>query len=245
MAQRRSGGTRRARVQPVVGVPVRVVGREHEHLVAPSCSITVSRAAGSAGPSTGCSVTRTCSRTYSDGARVFHGTSRRRPRHTLSKRQERGQPGEARPRQHDAQAGEAVERPLGDQRGELRLERRRHVDVLLDVVRRPARRGRRQAGRAAEVQGERQVVLRGRLQQRPPDAVAVRDRGADRQVDLHEARVRCRPGRSPPPPSPAAPGRRSRPRRRGSGSSHSATSQSLTALAIAAAASGLRIDSTP
>ena len=105
----------------------------------------VANPAASVGPSNGCVVT----------PHVLADVRRRRPasstgsrdaapRHSRSKRHRNGgQPREAALDADHAQLREAIEGALDDEAHELRLERARHVDVLLEVGRRPADRRRR------------------------------------------------------------------------------------------------------
>ena len=149
------------------------------------------------GSSQGWTVRRMCSRMYSDGSLLFQGISRRSPFHSLSMRQiKRRQPGEATLDQGNAQGGKAVEDPLDDQVQDLRLKHRGHVDVVFEIVGRPAGRRGRITRRAAKVNADHQVVPRGRLEDGVVATIAVRMRRADREKHLDKARDDRRPARS-------------------------------------------------
>ena len=200
-------------------MPVRPVGGEHEHLRRPELVDDLRELRR---------VRRPVDRLQAD-PHVLADVGRRRPRQPrhlapqaapalVGAPQERGQPREPGLQQRDAQAGVAVEGPLGDEAQELGLERRGHVDVLLDPGRRPARRGRRQPRRAAEVQLGDEVVLRDRVE------AAATSRGCRTASPSGPAGARRRTpdarraGAPRPPPSPAGRwGRRAPPAAAGRG----------------------------
>ena len=215
-----------------IEVPVRVVGREQQHVVGAQMleqALRPPRAVG--GASNGCSVRRTCSRTISTGARSTQGTSMRRPRQNFDNRQQNAG-SQLTPDSISTtfRRGKLHEHAVAEQAGELRLHALGLIDIVLDVVAGPADRGDRAAIGAAEMEPDRQVQALGLLDRSATSSAGHR---ADRASPASApARSAGRPpgGRSPRPRAPgSASGSRSRRARRGSLSSHSAASQSLTA----------------
>ena len=230
-------------VSGIGGVRVRVVGwrtaacrpsRAGRRPAAAGADRRARRAAGWSGArARGCTPT---------GARLTHGTRRRRFRHSLSKRHmwagSQVKPDSSRATRS---VGNWSKTPSLTMLVSWRGEDLGHAGVLLEEVRGPAGRRGRVAGRAAEVDRRRP----GRGGRSPPTAggrCGCRSGccGADRQQHLDEAGVVADALDLLRRPGPAAgSGTTIEARRRGSLSSHSAICQSLTALANATAASGL------
>ncbi len=146
--------------------------------------------AGSSGASNGWIVSRTWSRTISRRRPVDPGHLRAHATPEFRQPpQEAGQPGDARFHQHHLELGELGEGALADEAAELRLERLRVGDIVLDVVARPAERGHRLPVAGARMDADRQVMLLRRGEQRPPVPAPERRLLHGDELDLHEALV--------------------------------------------------------
>ena len=199
----------------------------------------------SVGPSIGCKVIRMCSTHVLRRQPIDPGDLAAQPLPLLVETPQEGrQPTEAALDQRHPQRREAIEDALDDQAHHLALEGLSHAGVLFEVVRGPAARGRRVAGRAAEVEPHGELMAHGRLKDRVILALAIGVRRAHRQKDLDEAGMVADAVDLP---------RRhlrllARHDDRGAQAwllvDHSAICQSLTALAIATSASGLWMLST-
>ena len=102
---------------------------------------------------------------------------------------DRGDPGEAAFDHDDFKLGEAGEDAFGDQGDREVLLREGDVVLLLDVERRPARRGRRVAVIAGGVQADGEVVAGGGFVDRPVAAAAEGFDGVGGHRDLREVGV--------------------------------------------------------
>src|SRR5262245_23034924 len=102
---------------------------------------------------------------------------------------QRGQPGETTFDQGHPQPRELVEHAFDDQTDHLRLEGLGHAGVLFDIVGRPAARGWWVAGRAAEVEANRQAMALGGGIDRVVAPISIERRRAYRQKDLDKARM--------------------------------------------------------